>query len=227
MALSFFLILLPGLPVKNSLPVEQTHSANIISFSIYENENKPRLDDFLPLFVCFGSDNFLPAPNQHRTFSYLRQEPGNTGSSLLLAALPHIHSKTACRGVSERQWRSAANRPSRPARLSPSAPATKPAETLGFCRFSFCMCCMVLGFVLVRTRGFLIWFDPFSTVPIPSSTQNAPGFAFLGLFRARFSLFCCFGAAKFLPAFLCILPYSVYKLKPSVIPCRREVSFLT
>ena len=58
MALSFFLILLPGLPVKNSLPVEQTHSANIISFSIYENENEPRLDDFLPLFVCFGTKIF-------------------------------------------------------------------------------------------------------------------------------------------------------------------------
>ena len=63
MALSFFLILLPGLPVKNSLPVEQTHSANIISFSIYENENEPRLDDFLPLFVCFGTKIF----SQHQT----------------------------------------------------------------------------------------------------------------------------------------------------------------
>ena len=87
--------------------------------------------DFPLFFACFGSDNFFPAPNQHRTFSYLRQEPGNTGSSLLLAALPHIHSKTACRGVSERQWRSAANRPSRPARLSPSAPAKK-------VRYRFC-----------------------------------------------------------------------------------------
>ena len=53
---------------------------------------------FALFFACSGSENFLPAPNQHRTFSYLRQEPGNTGSSLLLAALPHIHSKTACRG---------------------------------------------------------------------------------------------------------------------------------
>ena len=67
MALSFFLILLPGLPVKNSLPVEQTHSANIISFSIYENENEPRLDDFLPLFVCFGTKIF----SQHQTSTTL------------------------------------------------------------------------------------------------------------------------------------------------------------
>ena len=54
--------------------------------------------DFPLFFACFGSENFLPAPNQHRTFSYLWQELVNTGSSLLLAALPHIHSKTACRG---------------------------------------------------------------------------------------------------------------------------------
>ena len=110
---------------------------------------------------------------------------------------------------------------------SPSAPATKPAKTLGFRRFSFCMCCMAMVFTLVRTLGFLIWFDPFSTVPIPSSTQNAPGFALFGPNRVRFSLFCCFLAAKFSPWFLCNLPHSGYRLKPSVIPCRRDVSFLT
>ncbi len=60
-----------------------------------------------------------------------------------------------------------------------------------------------------------------------SSTQNAPGFAFFGPNRVRFSLFRCFLAAKFWGWFLCILPHSVYKLKPSVIPRRREVSFLT
>ena len=124
-------------------------------------------------------------------------------------ALPHPL-QTACRGALDgRRWRSAANRsqlplrsvlgaphwgaaPEAAAETSPSAPATKPAETLGFRRFSFCLCCMVLGFVLVRTPGFLIWFDPFSTVPIPSSTQNAPGFALFGRFRVRFSLFVLF-----------------------------------
>ena len=113
------------------------------------------------------------------------------------------------------------------AETSPSAPAKKPAKTLGFRRFSFCMCCMVMWFTLVQTLAFSIRFYPFSTVLIPSSTQNAPSFAFFGLFRVRFPLFCCFPAAKFLPWFLCILPHSVYKLKPSVIPCRREVSFFT
>ena len=93
---------------------------------------------------------------------------------------------------------------------SPSAPATKPAKTLGFRRFSFFMCCMVLVFTLVRTLVFLIWFYPFSIVPIPSSTQNAPGFALFGRFRVRFSLFCCFPAAKFLPWFLCTLLHSAH-----------------
>ena len=57
----------------------------------------------------------------------------------------------------------------------------------------------------------------FPTVPIPSSTRNAPGFAF----------FWRFVTAKFPLWFLCILLHSDYKLKPSVMPCRREVSFLT
>ena len=65
------------------------------------------------------------------------------------------------------------------------------------------------------------------TAPIPSSTRNAPGLAFFWLNRVRFSLFRWFLGAKFLSWFLCILPHSGHRLKPSVIPCRREVSFLT
>ena len=107
--------------------------------------------------------------------------------------------RSACRGVSERQWRSAANRPSRQARPSPSA--------------------LLLAFPI---RSPL-----FSTVPILSSTQNAPGFAFLGPNRVRFPLFLCFSGAKFSASVLFTLPHSGYKLKPSVIPCKREVSFLT
>ena len=113
------------------------------------------------------------------------------------------------------------------AETSPSAPATKPAETLGFCRFPFFMCCMVLVFTLVRTPGFSIRLHLPLTVLIPSSTQNAPGFALFGRFRVRFSLFRCFLASKFSPWFLCNLPHSAHKLKPSVIPCKREVSFFT
>ena len=156
------------------------------------------------------------APNQHRTFSSCRRK----------RATPPLPLSRLRSSTSTPKPR-AANRPSRQARLSPSAHATKPAKTLGFRRFSFFMCCMVLGFILVRTPGFRTWFYPFPTAAIPSSTRNAPGFALFGPNRVRFSLFRCFLAAKFSPWFLCNLPHSVYKLKPSVIPCKREVSFLT
>ena len=75
--------------------------------------------------------------------------------------------------------------------------------------------------------GFLIRLHPPPTAATLSSTRNAPGFAFFGLNRVRFPLFLCFSGAKFSDWLLCILPHSGYKLKPSVIPCRREVSFLT
>ena len=73
---------------------------------------------------------------------------------------------------------------------SPSAPAKKPAKTLGFRRFSFCMCCMAMVFTLVRTLGFLIWFYPSSTVLIPSSTRNAPDFGCFRLKSGAFRSFC-------------------------------------
>ena len=53
---------------------------------------------------------------------------------------------------------------------SPSAPATKPAETLRFCRFSFSMCCMVEVFTLVQTAAFRIRLSLPTTVLILSST---------------------------------------------------------
>ena len=69
--------------------------------------------------------------------------------------------------------------------------------------------------------------QPVFTSVFLSSTQNAPGFAFFGLFRVRFRIFRRFVVAKFSDWFLCILPHSVHRLNPSVIPCKREVSFLT
>ena len=41
---------------------------------------------------------FFTAPNQHRLYSDLQEEPGNTAPPPFPGALPHIHSKTACRG---------------------------------------------------------------------------------------------------------------------------------
>ena len=104
----------------------------------------------------------------------LGAEPANTGTSPLPVGCSHIHPKTACREVSERQWRSAApvSAPASagawrsPLEAAPGAagetksfcPATKPAKTLGFRRFPFCMCCTVMtssSILVNRTRPFL------------------------------------------------------------------------
>ena len=53
---------------------------------------------FHPIFACFTPEIFLTAPNQHQLFSDLWWKSGNTAPPSLLAALSHIHSKTACRG---------------------------------------------------------------------------------------------------------------------------------
>ena len=119
MTLSFFLILLPGLPVKNSLPVEQTHSANIISFSIYENENEPRLDDFLPLFVCFGTKIFSQHQISTTLLGLVRENRATPVLTRSLVRSPTSTPKPRAEGS------------------SPSAPATKPAKTLGFAGFLF------------------------------------------------------------------------------------------
>ena len=217
---------------------------------VLERENRKAPNQHRPFSSCRRKRATPPLPLSRLRSSTSTPKPRAEGSSpsapaknreasTMLASLFFVSAhkdsatrhgcalRSACRGVSERQWRSAANRPRRQPRPSPSAPATKPAETLGFCRFSFCMCCMVMWFTLVRTPGFPIRSHLFATVPIPSSTQNAPGFAFFGPNRVRFPLFLCFSGAKFSASVLFTLPHSGYKLKPSVIPCKREVSFLT
>ena len=149
---------------------------------------------------------FFTAPNQHRLYSDLQEEPGNTAPPPFPGALPHIHSKTACRGFKS------------------FCPCQKTGENTGFSPVSFFH---VLHCYLVHF-GSDFWF-PHPSVPAAplSSTQNAPGFAFFGLFRVRFRIFRRFVGAKFSDWFLCILPHSVHRLNPSVIPCKREVSFLT
>ena len=93
--------------------------SNGLSFYVLERENRK-------------------APNQHRCFSGWLEELGNTAPPPLPVRRFHIHSKTACRGVSERQWRSAANRSRLPLRSVLGAPhrgaAPEPAgETKSFC----------------------------------------------------------------------------------------------
>ena len=164
--------------------------------------------DFSPFFACFGSDNFLPAPNQHRLFCDLRQEPGNTGPHLLLVICFYIHSKTACRGFKS------------------FCPCQKPAETLRFCRLSFYVL-YACGVHAGSDSGFS---HPFASARTCFHPLQHPK-------RTRFCLFSAFPGA-----FLCFLPFWTckilgpvfvhcadmpHRLKPSVIPCRREVSFLT
>ena len=194
--------------VSRLFPFVTTQSSNwygkLSLFFVYSTANFEVAQGGFP-------SRFLPrifpaAPNQHRLFCDLRQEPGNTGPHLLLVICFYIHSKTACRGFES------------------FCPCQKTGENTGFSPVSFFH--VLHGYVV--QLGFRFWFSPPSASAAPlSSTQNAPGFAFFWLNRVRFSLFRCFSAAKFLSWFLCILSHSGYKLKPSVIPCRREVSFLT
>ena len=156
--------------------------------------------------AAWTQPNFPAAPNQHHSFVTCPGEPPNTVPSPLPGPSTHIHSKTACRGfksfcpcqksqvsllryltfslVCGRIWQQGApagppavrvvgrwspvatvqRRPRRQPRPSPSA--------------------LLLGFPI---RSPL-----FSTVPIPSSTQNAPGFAFFWLNRVRFAVFALF-----------------------------------
>lgn len=84
-----------------------------------------------------------------------------------------------------------------------AAPARKPAKTLGFRRFSFCTCCMGMGFILVQTLGFPIRSHLFPTAATPSSTQNAPDFSYFRLKSGAFRCFCLLLTCKnFVPVFL-------------------------
>ena len=95
--------------------------SNGLSFYVLERENRK-------------------APNQHRLLATWPVERGNTGPHLLPGALSHIHSKTACRGVSERQWRSAANRSRLPPRSVLGAPHRGAAPEPAAATKSFCPC---------------------------------------------------------------------------------------
>ena len=166
---------------------------------------------------------FLTAPNQHRPLWDLRREPDDIGLFPLPGALSHIHSKTACRGVSERQWRSVANRSRLPPRSVLGAPhrgaSPEPAgETKSFCP------CHKTGentgfspvFFFHVLHGFVVHFGSdtgFShpVLPVPNCSHplqhpKRTRFRFFGLNRVRFRIFCCFSDAKFSASFLFTLP---------------------
>ena len=133
----------------------------------------------------------------------------------------------ACRGVSERQWRSVANRPRRQPRPSPSAPAKKPAKTLGFRRFPFFMCCMVLVFIWVRTPGFLTRFLSVSNRSHPLQHPERTRFRLFRTISGAFRCFCPLLTHKISGSVFVHCADMSHRLKPSVIPCKRDVSFLT
>ena len=174
---------------------------------------------------------FFTAPNQHRLYSDLQEEPGNTAPPPFPGALPHIHSKTACRGfksfcpcqksqvsllryltfslVCGRIWQRGApagspavrvvgrwspvatvqRRPRRQPRPSPSAPAKKPAKTLGFRRFPFFMCCIAIWCILVRISGFPTRPYRLHPSPAPKTHPVSPFLAFSGCVFLFFAVF--------------------------------------
>ena len=118
-------------------------------------------------------------------------------------------------------------RPRRQPRPSPSAPATKPAKTLGFRRFSFRMCCMVMWCTLVRTLGFLplVLFVPNRPHPLQHPKRTR-----LRLFSHELgcvSLFLLVFGQKIFDIFFVHSADMVHKSKSLVIPLSRDVSFLT
>ena len=154
-------------------------------------------------FVSEGFSRQLPlATAAHNWLTRLQQG----GKPTFLVSVPYPTLKTAHRASQGRVWF--------------FLPRIKTASLL-----------VVLIYVL---HGYVVHVGSDSGFPHPSApaallsnTQNTPVFALLGPNRVRFAVFILFYLAKFWPCFLSILPYSVYKLKPSVMPCKREVSFLT
>ena len=74
---------------------------------------------------------------------------------------------------------------------SPSAPATKPAKTLGFRRFSFFMCCIAIWCILVRISGFPTRPYRLHPSPAPGTHPVSPFSGFSGcvsLFLPSFDL---------------------------------------
>ena len=152
---------------------------------------------------------FFTAPNQHRLYSDLQEEPGNTAPPPFPGALPHIHSKTACRGFKS------------------FCPCQKTGENTEFSPVFFLHVLHGFGVHLGSDTGFS---HPASSVSNRCHPLQHPKRTRFRLFRAfpgAFFSFSLLSAAKFSCRFLCILPHSGYKLKPSVMPCRREVSFFT
>ena len=156
--------------------------------------------------VLFGNGELLEGRffPQHQTSTVLPRTCVGNRATLPLPrsprALSHIHSKTACRGASACQWHASYEPTGAERRPSPSTPANslvpRPCENR-----------MAWGFFVpmrpwtrsINSQLMLhpvlsshIRPQPVFTAVFPSSTQNAPGFAFFGHFRVRFAVFVLF-----------------------------------
>ena len=155
---------------------------------------------FSALFRLFWPLKFPVAPNQHRPFCDLRQEPSNTGPPPLPGALPHTHSKTACRAP----HRGASPEPA--GETKSFCPCHKTGENTGFSPVFFFH--VLHGFVVHfgSDTGFSHPVLPVPNCSHPLQHPKRTRFRFFGLNRVRFRIFCCFSDAKFSASFLFTLP---------------------
>ena len=132
---------------------------------------------FLPVF-CLG---FSP---QHQTSTACFATCGRNRATLVLTCSP------VCSPTSTPKPRAEGS--------SPSAPATKPAKTLGFRRFSFFMCCIAIWCILVRISGFPT--RPYRLHPSPAPKTH-PVSPFSGFSGCVFAFFAVLWAQNFRTGF--------------------------
>ena len=118
----------------------------------------------------------------------------------------------ACRGASACRWHASYEPTEAAAETSPSAPATKPAETLGFRRFPFFH--VLYGYVVHLGSDFGVPHLSAPTAPL-SSTQNAPDFGCFRLKSGAFFSFSLFSCCKIFRIFF--VHFAIWLLKIEVI----------
>ena len=129
-----------------------------------------------PIFVFHPFPGSFPTdPSQHQTSTALSLTcGGNRATPPLLRSLCAVSTSTP--------------KP-RAEGSSPSAPAKKPAKTLGFRRFPFFMCCIAIWCILVRISGFPTRPYRLHPSPAPKTHPVSPFLAFPGAFFS-FLAFC-------------------------------------
>ena len=94
--------------------------------------------------------------------------------------------RSACRGASACRWHASYEPTEAAAETKSFCPCHKTGENTGFSPVFFLH--VLHGYVVHFGSDFWFFHSSAPAAP-PSSTQNAPGFAFFGLNRVRFALF--------------------------------------